>query len=279
MRGAAAALPALLGVVAATTLPDSAPVSLDPVYGGVPINQFDEFPITVLDKGHYVIGYSEDFMNPAWVFYRIGPATDYRKMPRPGFRIDNDTETHIRTQDYTRSGFDRGHMAPNFAMGSRFGLQGAKNTFVMSNVCPQYHTLNDGQWGDLEEWIAGRKRPNDPTGARFIRGWADEFEEVWVVVGPIFDEERDPLASGIPVPNAFFCIVIDEKDDGDPRALAFIMPHEDRDVDELRPFLTTIDEVERRAGFDFFHELPNSIETPLERREEKALWPLPENPN
>ncbi len=151
------------------------PIDSDVVYEGVPINAFPEFPITVLDKGHFVVGYAEDFLNPAWVFYRIGRAVDFRSFPRPGFRVDNDTEARVSTQDYTDSGFDRGHMAPNFAMGSRFGAAGAKDTFIMSNVVPQFHSLNDGQWGDLEEWIAGRKPPN-ATAANFIRGWADEFE-------------------------------------------------------------------------------------------------------
>ncbi len=53
-------------------------------------------------------------------------------------------------------------------------------------------------------------------------GRADEFEEVWVVVGPLFEEERDPLDSGIPVPSGFFYIVVDEQENGQPRALAFI---------------------------------------------------------
>ncbi|MCP4246086.1 MAG: DNA/RNA non-specific endonuclease [bacterium] len=250
----------------------------DVVYRGIPGNEFPEFPITVLDKGHFVVGYSEDFLNPAWVFYRIGPAVDFRSFPRPGFRIDRDTESQVRTQDYTHSGFDRGHMAPNFAMGSRFGPGGARSTFVMSNVSPQFHSFNDGQWGDLEEWIAGRKPPN-ATAENFIRGWADQLEEVWVVVGPLFDEERDPLDSGVPVPSGFFCIVVDELENGQPRALAFIMPHLDQRVDELTGFLTTVDEVERRGGLDFFPLLPNSVEDAMELTPATELWPLPVAPN
>ncbi len=256
----------------------TAAVASEVVYQGIPINDFPQFPITVLNKGHFVVGYAEDFLNPAWVFHRIGRAIDFRSFPRPGFRIDGDTQSRVRTQDYTNSGFDRGHMAPNFAMGSRFGAEGARSTFVMSNVVPQVHSLNDGQWGDLEEWIAGRKPPN-ATAQNFIRGWADEFEEVWVVVGPLFEEERDPLDSGIPVPSGFFCIVVDEQENGQPRALAFIMPHVDQRVDELTGFLTTVDDIEIRTGLDFFHLLPNSVETAMERNRATELWPLPVPPN
>ena len=148
----------------------------------------------------------------------------------------------------------------------------------MSNVIPQFHSFNDGQWGDLEEWIAGRKPPN-ATAKNFIRGWADEFEGVWVVVGPLFEEDRDTLESGVPVPSGFFCIVVDEEDGGKPRALAFIMPHKDERVDELTGFLTTVDEIESRAGLDFFHLLPNSVENTVERTRATELWPLPVAPN
>lgn len=248
------------------------------VYGGIPENEFPEFAITVLDKGPFVVGYSDDFMNPAWVFYRIGPLTDLRSFPSPSFRVDEDTGSRVRTDDYTNSGFDRGHMAPKFAMGSRFGAEGARSTFVMSNVCPQFHKFNDGQWGDLEEWIAGKKPPN-ATAETFIRGWADEEGEVWVAVGPLFEEERDPLPSGVPVPSAFFCIVVDEQGDGQPRSLAFIMPHVDQRVDELAGFLTSVDEIESRAGLDFFPSLPTAVENAMESTVADSLWPLPVAPN
>lgn len=260
--------------IAAPEVPDAVASSV--VYGGVPQNIFPEFPITVLDKGRYVVGYSEDFLNPAWVFYHIGSAIDFRSFPRPPrFATDRDTAALVNHDTYTNSGFDRGHMAPNFALGSRFGAEGARSTFVMTNICPQFHTLNDGQWGDLEEWVAGRKVAN----GNFIHGWADELGGVWVVVGPIFDEDRDPLESGVPVPSAFYCIVIDEQGDGQPRSLAFIMPHVDARVASLDGFLTTIDEVEQRSGLDFFSQLPDQVEMPLEQARAPGLWSLPVAPN
>lgn len=255
------------------TVPTSAEPS--PIYMGAPVNTAPEYPITILDKKYFVIGYSEDLKNPAWVCYRIGAAVDFGSYRRPGFRTDSDTQARVTSDDYTNTGFDRGHMAPNFAIASRFGGEGAKKTFVMSNVCPQYHTFNDGQWGDLEEWIAGRKLPNN---GGFIRGWADEYGEVWVVVGPLFVDERAPTSAGIPVPSAYFCIVLDENEH-DPRALAFVMEHEDERVDELGQFLRTVDEVEDLAGLDFFPDLQESVERELESSAQTTLWPLPVAPN
>ena len=98
-------------------------------------------------------------------------------------------------------------------------------------------------------------------------------------MGPLFEEERDPMDSGIPVPSGFFCIVVDEQENGQPRALAFIMPHVDQRLDELTGFLTTVDEIEVRAGLDFFHLLPDSVETAMEQSTTTELWPLPVPPN
>ena len=36
----------------------------------------------------------------------------------------------------------------------------------------------------------------------------------------VAEDERDPLDSGIPVPSGFFCIVVDEQENGRPRPLA-----------------------------------------------------------
>lgn len=98
-------------------------------------------------------------------------------------------------------------------------------------------------------------------------------------MGPLFEEERDPLDAGIPVPSGFYCIVVDEQENGQPRVLAFIMPHVDERVDELTVFLTTVDEIESRAGLDFFHLLPNSVEDNMEQSRATELWSLPVPPN
>jgi endonuclease G len=243
------------------------------VYAGNPVNLDPDYPAKILDKCFFTLGYSEHRMSPAWVAYRLGPAVDLTGHPRRRFAIDGETDARVSHDDYTRSGFDRGHMAPRFGISSRYGRPGNDATFVMSNVCPQYHSFNDGQWGDLEEWIAGRR-----CGRRFIPGWADVLEEVWVTVGPIFDEDRDPLPSGVEVPNAFYCIVLDEDSMG-PRAIAFIMEHIDVREYELVPFLTSVDEIERRSGLDFFSELDDDLEDELEDYIESNLWELAEQPN
>lgn len=247
------------------TLAEASPFA----YGGLPVSTDTQFPVTVLRKPFFVIGYSEDRRNPLWVTYAIGPIVDRNAYPVKSFRIDEDTRSRVRHGDYTHQGYSRGHMAPRMAISSRYGRAGNDATFIMSNVCPQYQTFNDGPWGEIEELIAGRK-----TSTTFRPGWADAYEHVWVIVGPIFDEERTPLDSNVEVPSAFYCIVIDETEDG-PRALAFILDHEDTRSSDPVAALRSIREIERRTGLDFCSLLPDDVETALESHRAAELWPLP----
>lgn len=61
------------------------------------------------------------------------------------FRQDTRTpKPRQRTQDYTRSGYDRGHMCPAADMSG--SVQMMRSTFLLSNVCPMAPALNRGAW-------------------------------------------------------------------------------------------------------------------------------------
>lgn len=243
-------------------------------YAGIPVQTDADFPVRLLAKPYFAIGYSDERKDPLWVCYTIGAAVDLKAYKSKRFVTDTETTARVSYDDYTKSGYSRGHMAPRMAISSRYGKAGNDATFVMSNVCPQFQAYNDGQWGNLEEWVAGRKL----RGGKFIKGWADEYGPIWVTVGPIFDEDRDPLESGVEVPTAFYCIVIDEEA-GKPRALAFILEHVDEREGDLKAALHSIDDVEERTGLDFFVPLPDDFEAQLEAMVASDLWPLPVNPN
>lgn len=219
-------------------------------YAGKPVPTTYPNSITVLENTAFVVGYDEKRENPAWVAYRIPAQTLAGKFPRPT-RFLTDTRTHARVthDDYTGTGFDRGHMAPNLAIASRFGEQAQRETFLMSNVVPQKGDLNQGPWRLLEETLASVTAPADG--------------EIWVVTGPIYDNHPEQLKAGNEIPDAFFMAVADETPNG-PRFQAFILPQSTPRKADFRAFRTSVDEVEREAGLDLFSELPDSIETSLE---------------
>ncbi len=219
-------------------------------FAGLPASNGYPNSITVLTNTAFVVGYDEVTHNPAWAAYRISARKLDGQFPRPArFSVDNRTNSRVRHEDYSGSGFDRGHMVPNYAIASRFGADAQRETFLMSNVVPQSPALNQGSWRLLEETLA------DHT--------AVSCENVWVVVGPIYRAAPKNLRSGVRIPDAFFCLVADE-DAGRPRLQAFILPQDTPRKARFQDYLTTVDAVESAAGLDYFRDLPDDLEDKLE---------------
>jgi len=228
------------------------------IYAGVPRSPNYPHQLLVLENIGYIVGYDETRKNPAWVAYRMFRVGPVSSPPRPSrFMVDTRTLSQVRHDDYTNSGFDRGHMAPNYGIATRYGVKGQLETFFMTNIVPQTPTLNRQLWRRLEERIA--------------RHYANEYEEVWVVTGPVYDAQQQTLFSGVEIPDGFFKIVLDE-DEGTVRVLAFVLPHRVSGNERLNRFLTNVDEVEQLTGLDFFSELPDQIEDPLESVVASQLW-------
>lgn len=100
--------------------------------------------------------------------------------------MDKRTAARVEPDDYTRSGYDRGHMAPNYGIATRFGRQAQEETFLMSNISPQKHGLNAGVWKTLEQRIA--------------TNYPGRFGEVWVLAGPVFAARPERLKNAWPCP-------------------------------------------------------------------------------
>ena len=228
-------------------------------FRGVPLRTTYPNAVTLLDSGAFVVGYDETRRDPAWAAYRLFPNPGTFAFDRlRRFRIDDRTVARVSHDDYTNSGFSRGHMAPNFAIMTRYGEDAQRASFVMSNVVPQLQALNGGPWENLESLIA--------------RDYANNLGGIWVVTGPIYDSTVELLStSPVEIPDRFFKIVIDELN-GQPRALAFIMEEHTASPAVLSSFLVSIDTIETETGFDFFHGLADTVEDPLELNAATALW-------
>ena len=51
---------------------------------------------------------------------------------------------------------------------------------------------------------------------------AKDMDEVWVVTGPIFDDDIEKLVSGVEIPDAFYKIIADDR----PSFRAYIIPQD-----------------------------------------------------
>ena len=92
--------------------------------------------------------------------------------------------------DYTRSGFDRGHMSPNGDMPD-WTAQG--ESFSLANMVPQIHANNAGIWAGIEA---------------AVRRLAIQEGEVYVVTGPAFiGSEIGSLKNRVLIPTHLWKVV------------------------------------------------------------------------
>lgn len=212
----------------------------------------------------YEVGYDEQERVPRWAAYKVTRNAGSHG-PRPsGFRVDTRTRSRVRAEVYTRSGYDRGHMAPNYALAVCHGEEAQRASFLMTNVVPQLHGLNAGLWKDIELRIAQR--------------YSERYGEVWVANGPVFSADSParhigPADTRVRVPDAFWIVVARRSSDGRLHAQAFLVPHREiwRDLD-LSRYLVSIDEVERVTGLDLFPLLPEPTQRALEASPAPRAW-------
>ena len=217
--------------------------------------------IRILDRGEFVVGWSDSLRHPVWCAYHVTRDARYENAKRPGFAKDKSLPRAPTPNDYTKSGYDRGHMVPNYAIVTRYGESAQRKTFLMSNIAPQSPALNRGAWREIEHRIADL--------------WTARYGEIWVIVGALSPESGGETipGSGIDVPTDYYQIIISQEG-MDVRALALIFSQEiGWDAWPAR-HIATIDEIERLTGLDFNPELPSFIQDPLESDLPNRLWPI-----
>lgn len=225
----------------------------DDALNALPLSPLYPYPLNILRNASYTSGYCEAYGNPAWVTYTITDLEQAYPIPsRPPFRADSRSKALVKPDDYTNSGYDRGHMAPNFGIARTYGSQGQAETFLMTNIVPQEHGLNAGPWRDLERRVA--------------LNYAPRFGSVIVVTGPVYyNTTPKRINTNIAIPDAFYKIVLAKNHCG-LLAYAFLFPHDDLASRDLSRYLTSIDRIEELTGLDFFPRLPREIQNPLESK-------------
>jgi len=212
----------------------------------------------------FILGYSDLRGNPLWVEYALIPEANAPSLKRPNrFETDWRGINRVSHDSYQKSGYDRGHMAPNYAISHLYGGAGQADSFLMTNVTPQKPKFNQQLWQHLEETE--------------IKQFAKNFGKVWVVTGPVFSGTVERLSSDwtVEIPDAFYKIYITEAAPGKPSvALAFLVPQTVNGKEPLVQFVTSIDNIEAQTGLDFFAQLDDRTEAALEAAIEPQPWNL-----
>lgn len=224
------------------------------LWRGAPQNLDETRPIQILVNQGYVVGFCPARLQPAWSAYRVAHADDDVDYDRPLHYHDDlrlAEEHRIGRRTFGKIGgiqLNVGHMAPNEVINRQFGRLAQMETFLMSNMSPQYGSLNSGVWQTLE---------------RAIREIEDEpgYDHVWAVVGPVFGDEPASINRGhgkhLPIPDAYFCVIVDPHSypyDTPSKAHidCFIIPQDAPSGSDPGDYPATLAEVEEATNLRFF---------------------------
>lgn len=209
----------------------------------------------------FTVSYNDNLLIPNWVAWeltkeeaesKVASRTD-EFLPDPAVKGYS-----ASTYDYSNSGYVRGHMAP--AADMKWDLQAMKESFYLTNVCPQYSIVNDGVWLELEQKC---------------RYWAKKYGSIYICCGPIFfsQSERSIGQNEVAVPDAFFKTVL-QKRKGRWVGASFIVLNLPQKAN-LMDFVNCIAVVELQTGYLLYAGLPEDIANQVKVTFSKEDWEIP----
>ncbi|MFG6433465.1 DNA/RNA non-specific endonuclease [Roseateles sp. LYH14W] len=246
------------------------------LWRGPPENQDETRPIQILVNQGYVVGFCPSRLQPAWSAYRVAQAEQDVDYERPIHYLDDlrlPSETRVGRTTFGKLGnvaLNVGHMTPNEVINRQFGRLAQMETFLMSNMSPQYGSLNSGVWLKLETAI--REIKDEP-----------KKDHVWVIVGPVFEEEPTSIGRGtgknMPVPSAYFAVIVDPQRYPYDRLSnvqldCFIIPQEAPPSSSPQDYPATLAEIEKATGLKFFtawgRDVPVAAQLSVESAPERS---------
>jgi len=233
----------------------------------------------LLTRPEYVASYNRYRNAPNWVAWRV-TAGDLGATGRTRTRFAPDPLLpagvyRVLDGDYAGSGYDRGHLCPSASRTSDEGSNAA--TFYTTNIVPQRHDLNAGAWENLEAWTH-----------RMVRSGWDAF----VVAGgvwpascatwqraappgpecPSVGRSLDP-ARRVAVPLSTWKVVVLVPPGSGPEAVtaqspvvAVDMPNDGSAGADWRRYVTTVDAVEARTGYELLGNVSAALQRWVEAR-------------
>ena len=102
------------------------------------------------------------------------------------------------------------------------------------------------------------------------RNWAIKYGKIFIVTGPIFNDNKVSKRMGdIAIPDGFFKVILCME--GTPKAIGFIFPN-NNEKHNREESICSVDSVEKITGIDFFPQLPNDIEDLIESESNYKAW-------
>lgn len=217
----------------------------------------DSIPNEVVKYTGFTVYFNSVTHIPNCTVYELTGTEAEGTLPRSdNFFQDENIKDCAALEDYKYSGFDRGHMVPAGDM--KWDSDAMNDCFSLINMVPQKGSLNSGAWNKLEQKV---------------RSWAVRDSALIVITGPIVTPADMDITIGenkVVVPSSLYKIVLAHH--ASPmRAIAVVYPNM-KPEGGLDKYVTTIDEVEKATGLDFFSTLPDDIENEIEAVSDLNQW-------
>ena len=192
----------------------------------------------LMNKPQYALSYNCRKGIANWVSWQLDSSWLGDTKRANDFRPDQDLPTDcepVLPSDYRGSGYDRGHLTPS---GDRTNNpEDNSATFLMTNMIPQSPANNREVWRELEE---------------YSRDLVDQGKELYIVAGS--DGQRKKLKRKITVPVFTWKVILVLSNSGKIEdAIAVRIPNAERVANkDWRDYLVSIDEIEKKTGYNFF---------------------------
>lgn len=207
----------------------------------------------------YCFVYSEEHEQAKWVAYKLTDEMLESTVSRNNKFIEDplvESKT-ANNADYKGSGYDRGHLAP--AADMCWSQLTMEESFYYSNISPQDPGFNRGMWKKLETEF---------------RKYAENFGQVYIVTGPVLKADLPEIGhNGLDVPESYYKAVLYVSDTS-YQAIAFVMPNEKIDSEDIYSYVCSIDTLEKLIGINLFFKLPFLIERKVEKGFDIDFWKL-----
>lgn len=149
---------------------------------------------------------------------------------------------------YSKSGYDRGHVAPSADM---FDLQSQFECFSLANMIPQVPENNRGPWEGIES---------------AVRMMAKSKGDIYVVTGPIYQGSNiAQIGDAVMVPTKLFKAVYDPQR---KEAGAYLIDN----TADAQPEKISISELEKLTGISIFPSVEENVKSRLMRLPEPKSY-------
>jgi len=209
-------------------------------------------------KPQYALSYNRDKGIPNWASWQLKLSwlgnTDRTNDFRPDPKLPNDWY-RVTGSEYRRSGYDRGHVVPS---GDRTNSEANNSaTFLMTNMVPQSPDNNRDYWRELEE---------------YGRDLVEQGNELYIIAGGY--GENGKIGDGkVSVPKRLYKIIAitkpGSKGNDIKQVIAIDTPNSPGKGD-WEDFITTVDAIEKKTGYDFLSNVDKSTQNVIEAKRYSA---------